>query len=71
MSKKVQLILTTLAIAVTGGLAMPYLGDLVFGHDIAKYIVIPLSFIFGLNARAISEKLLGFTLQEAMKESRG
>ena len=40
------------------------------GRDMAMYIVIPVGLLIGMSARRISEKILGYTVLEAMKDGR-
>ena len=44
-----------------------YLGELTFGED-AKYFVILPALLIGMNTRKIMEKILGYTMEQAMKE---
>lgn len=56
------------AIFVSMGIAT--LTGIFLEHSLAMPVTIALSLLIGFNARRTVEKLLGYTLEEAMKEGR-
>lgn len=39
-------------------------------HDVAMPITLVISFVVGFNARRTAEKILGYTLEDALKEGK-
>ena len=58
----------TLAIAYLTSFGLITIANKYFGET-GKYAVLPLVFLIGFNARRIVEKLVGYTLKEAIDES--
>jgi hypothetical protein len=45
------------------------LGELIFKEN-AKYVVFPIALILGFTARQVVQYFLGYTLEQAIEESR-
>jgi hypothetical protein len=43
------------------------LGDVLLGES-SKFLVLVLALLIGMNARKITQKILGYTMEEAIKE---
>lgn len=54
------------AFVVIMGLCMA--GEALLGRETAMYVVVPPALLIGMFARRIAEKILGYTVLEAMKE---
>ncbi len=66
--KAFNLIALTMALALLSVGTVCVIGDYLFNADTAKFVVMPFALLIGLSARRITEKILGYTLLEAMKD---
>lgn len=65
-----NLIALSYGFALGGALGLCVLFEYMFGPDDAKFIVAPFALALGFSARRIMQKLLGYTLEEALKDGR-
>lgn len=66
--KKLKIIFLSLGLASVSVLIICRLADLLFETDVAKFVVVFPALMIGMHARQIAEKILGYTLRDAMKE---
>lgn len=65
--------LNLVALSLGGALVVVYAASLLFDFllgDSAPIVIAPLALIVGMSARKTTEKFLGYTLEEAMKEGK-
>jgi len=66
--------LNLILLAITGALvlssAVSVASTLLIGGAIGQGISMGLAFLIGFNARAVAEKVLGYTLKEALEEKK-
>ena len=67
--KTFNLMLVTMTIAIGGASAVSSLSHLLMG-DAGAIIALPVAFLLGFNARRIAEKVIGYTLTEALAEEK-
>lgn len=65
--KAFNIIALSLGGALLSVLFLSYVSELIFGEDIAKFLVIGPALIIGMSARRTVEKILGYTLLEALR----
>ena len=65
-SLNIALLSTALALVVSLGAAM--VAEQLFPKEIAMPISFTIALLFGLNSRRLTEKILGYTLSEALSE---
>lgn len=68
--RALNLVLLSYGFAIGGVLALCSLFEYLFGYDQAKFIVAPFALALGFSARRIVQKILGYTLEEALKDGR-
>lgn len=66
--KAFNLIMLSLALVILTVTGLSALGEYLVGEDLAKFIVLPIAMVLGFSARRITEKIVGYTLLEAMKD---
>lgn len=67
--KAFNIIALSLALALLGSYALCYIGEQALGND-AKLVVFPVVLALGLFSRRIVQRILGYTLEEAMKDKK-
>jgi FtsH-binding integral membrane protein len=65
--KTFNLMALSLAFAILGALGLCALFEFLLGPDQAKFVVMPFALALGFSARRIMQKLLGYTMEEAIK----
>ena len=68
--KALNLIALSLGGALVLVLGVSMVAELLFGKDLAMFVIVPVALFTGLNARRVTEKFLGYTLLEALKENK-
>ena len=66
--KALNLILLALSLALIGSMGTAVLTEHFLSRDVAMPITLTISLLLGLSARRLTEKALGYTLLDAMKE---
>lgn len=65
--KAFNLVFMSLGFAMVSVWGLCILGDVLLG-DSAKYVIVVPALLIGMNARKIVQKIVGYTLEEALKE---
>jgi hypothetical protein len=68
--KALNLILLALAGAMLLSMTTGVVLSLILPQEIASPLHLVLSFLIGWNARQVTEKILGYTLKEALEEKK-
>jgi tetrahydromethanopterin S-methyltransferase subunit E len=63
-----NLIALTLALVILSVMGLSILAEYLLGTETAKFVVLPFAMIIGFSGRRITQKILGYTLDEAMKD---
>ena len=66
--KVFNLIALSLGGALLIVMGISVLSEAILGKESAMFVVMPVALIVGFNARRTTEKILGYTLLEALKE---
>lgn len=65
--KVFNLTFLSLGFALASVFGICYVGEMLLGADTARFVVVIPALLIGMNARKIMQKILGYTMEEALK----
>lgn len=68
--RALNLIVLSYGFAFASVMGLCVLFEYLFGADQAQFLVAPFALAIGFSARRVMQKILGYTLEEAMRDGR-
>ena len=66
--KALNIVAGSLALALGGSFLIALLAEIFFSREVAMVVVVPPVILLGMSSRRIVERLMGYTLYEALSE---